>query len=88
MDSVSNSYLSDPGVHYEDSTVISFDSISFHFFQTPELECSETAQLIERYRFLELFPCTTDELRSMGYKARDIRHGNLHSGLVNFISKF
>jgi len=39
-------------------------------FQTPELEISETAQLIERYRFLDLFPCTSEELKSMGYKAQ------------------
>lgn len=28
----------------------------------------ESALLIDRYRFLDLFPCTKEELRSMGYK--------------------
>merc|ERR1712048_1386148 len=28
----------------------------------------ESALLIDRYRFLDLFPCTKEELRSIGYK--------------------
>lgn len=32
-----------------------------------EYEGKETAQLIDRYKFLDLFPCTAPELRSIGY---------------------
>lgn len=33
-----------------------------------EVEISETSQLIDRYRFLELFPCSMDELKILGYQ--------------------
>ncbi|XP_034234284.1 protein suppressor of forked [Thrips palmi] len=32
-----------------------------------EFEGKETAQLVDRYKFLDLFPCTPSELRSIGY---------------------
>lgn len=32
-----------------------------------EYEGKETAQLIDRYKFLDLFPCSAGELRSIGY---------------------
>uniref|UniRef100_A0A6P7F2J3 Protein suppressor of forked-like n=1 Tax=Diabrotica virgifera virgifera TaxID=50390 RepID=A0A6P7F2J3_DIAVI len=32
-----------------------------------EFEGKETAQLVDRYRFLDLFPCTPQELKSIGY---------------------
>lgn len=32
-----------------------------------EYEGKETAQLIDRYKFLDLFPCSSFELRSIGY---------------------
>ncbi|KAI8117748.1 Protein suppressor of forked [Lucilia cuprina] len=32
-----------------------------------EYEGKETAQLVDRYKFLDLYPCTTVELRSIGY---------------------
>lgn len=32
-----------------------------------EYEGKETAQLIDRYKFLDLFPCSSPELRSIGY---------------------
>ena len=32
-----------------------------------EYEGKETAQLIDRYKFLDLFPCTQPELKSVGY---------------------
>ncbi|XP_043289608.1 protein suppressor of forked isoform X2 [Venturia canescens] len=32
-----------------------------------EFEGKETAQLVDRYKFLDLYPCTTMELRSIGY---------------------
>ncbi|XP_021945266.1 protein suppressor of forked [Folsomia candida] len=35
--------------------------------QLKEFEGKETAQIVDRYRFLDLFPCTTAELRSIGY---------------------
>ena len=39
---------------------------SHFFFQ--EIEISETSQLIDRYKFLDLYPCTSDELRILGYQ--------------------
>lgn len=33
-----------------------------------ELQGRETALLIDRYRFLDLFPCSESELRSLGYR--------------------
>lgn len=32
-----------------------------------EYEGKETAQLVDRYKFLDLYPCTTTELKSIGY---------------------
>ncbi|XP_018329135.1 protein suppressor of forked isoform X2 [Agrilus planipennis] len=32
-----------------------------------EFEGKETAQLVDRYRFLDLYPCTAAELKSIGY---------------------
>lgn len=32
-----------------------------------EFEGKETAQLVDRYRFLDLYPCTASELKSIGY---------------------
>ncbi|XP_055388075.1 protein suppressor of forked isoform X2 [Condylostylus longicornis] len=32
-----------------------------------EYEGKETAQLVDRYKFLDLYPCTTMELKSIGY---------------------
>ncbi|XP_076256527.1 cleavage stimulation factor subunit su(f) isoform X2 [Rhynchophorus ferrugineus] len=32
-----------------------------------EFEGKETAQLVDRYRFLDLFPCSPQELKSIGY---------------------
>lgn len=31
-----------------------------------EFEGKETAQLVDRYRFLDLFPCDAPELKSIG----------------------
>lgn len=31
-----------------------------------EFEGKETAQLVDRYRFLDLFPCSPQELKSIG----------------------
>lgn len=36
-------------------------------FQLKDFEGKETAQLVDRYKFLDLFPCTTTELKSIGY---------------------
>lgn len=33
-----------------------------------EFQGRETALLIDRYRFLDLFPCSESELRSLGYR--------------------
>lgn len=32
-----------------------------------EFEGKETAQLVDRYKFLDLYPCSSVELRSIGY---------------------
>lgn len=32
-----------------------------------EFEGKETAQLVDRYKFLDLYPCSTVELKSIGY---------------------
>jgi hypothetical protein len=44
----------------------------------PKEKRNESALLIDRYRFLDLFPCTREELRSMGYKDA----GSLMSELI------
>jgi hypothetical protein len=40
----------------------------------------ESALLIDRYRFLDLFPCTKDELRSIGYKDSTLQTNELIVG--------
>lgn len=35
--------------------------------QLKEYEGKETAQLVDRYKFLDLYPCTSTELKSIGY---------------------
>ncbi|XP_046383403.1 protein suppressor of forked isoform X1 [Ischnura elegans] len=35
--------------------------------QIKEFEGKETAQLVDRYKFLDLYPCTAAELKSIGY---------------------
>lgn len=35
--------------------------------QLKEFEGKETAQLVDRYKFLDLYPCSTVELKSIGY---------------------
>lgn len=35
--------------------------------QIKEFEGKETAQLVDRYKFLDLYPCTPMELKSIGY---------------------
>lgn len=39
-----------------------------------EFQGRETALLIDRYRFLDLFPCSESELRSLGYRVSSISH--------------
>lgn len=52
--------------------IIEFEHENYHFFicskQLKEFEGKETAQLVDRYKFLDLYPCTAIELRSIGYK--------------------
>lgn len=45
---------------------ISFLLNSFSF-QLREYEGKETAQLVDRYKFLDLYPCSGIELKSIGY---------------------
>ncbi|XP_017774407.1 PREDICTED: protein suppressor of forked [Nicrophorus vespilloides] len=50
-----------------------------------EFEGKETAQLVDRYKFLDLYPCTPQELKSIGYTevinvtgaAKNLLHGVL-----------
>lgn len=37
------------------------------YLQLKEYEGKETAQLVDRYKFLDLYPCSPVELRSIGY---------------------
>ena len=41
---------------------------SVFYSQLQEYEGKETAMLVDRYRFMDLYPCTMDELRALGYK--------------------
>lgn len=45
-------------------------------FQLKEFEGKETAQLVDRYKFLDLYPCSTVELKSIGYS--DVGAAALH----------
>lgn len=47
--------------------VIATLSLGIFLFQLKEFEGKETAQLVDRYKFLDLFPCTGVELKSIGY---------------------
>lgn len=47
----------------------------------------ESALLIDRYRFLDLFPCTKEELRSIGYKDSTLQTNELLSMPKEFQSK-
>lgn len=44
-----------------------FILINVFVFQLKEFEGKETAQLVDRYKFLDLYPCTMTELKSIGY---------------------
>lgn len=44
-----------------------FTDFPFRVFQLKEFEGKETAQLVDRYKFLDLYPCTSVELKSIGY---------------------
>ena len=41
-------------------------------FFLQELEGHETSVLVDRYKYLDLFPCTSLELKIMGYVVRVI----------------
>lgn len=41
--------------------------LCYIYLQLKEYEGKETAQLVDRYKFLDLYPCTSVELRSIGY---------------------
>ena len=36
-------------------------------FQVQEFEGKDTALLIDRYKYLDLFPCSQSELKALGY---------------------
>lgn len=35
-----------------------------------EYEGKETALLVDRYKFMDLYPCSTSELKALGYKVQ------------------
>ncbi|CAF4541123.1 unnamed protein product, partial [Rotaria sp. Silwood2] len=49
-----------------------------------ELEGRETLLLVDRYKFLNLLPCSIDELKLLGYK--DLSHMNLSSTNTSLLS--
>ncbi|XP_054724152.1 cleavage stimulation factor subunit 3-like [Uloborus diversus] len=44
--------------------------------QLKEFEGKETALLIDRYKFMDLYPCTVSELKSLGYKEIAKQHSS------------
>ncbi|KAF6206641.1 hypothetical protein GE061_017877 [Apolygus lucorum] len=46
-----------------------------------EFEGKETAQLVDRYRFLDLYPCSMAELKSIGYNEVTNRTTNLKNSI-------
>lgn len=53
-----------------------------------EFEGKETAQLVDRYRFLDLYPCTIPELKSIGYNEVTTRTTNLKSSIHSTVPGF
>jgi len=37
-----------------------------------EADGKETALIIDRYKYLDLFPCTQSELKSLGYRVGEV----------------
>lgn len=50
-----------------------------------EFQGKETAQLVDRYKFLDLYPCTPAELKSIGY-TDVINITNKANNLGNYIN--
>ncbi|KAG8039682.1 hypothetical protein G9C98_000411 [Cotesia typhae] len=46
-----------------------------------EFEGKETAQLVDRYKFLDLYPCSTMELKSIGYHVGNLSRNNIGGSL-------
>ncbi|CAG5103469.1 Similar to su(f): Protein suppressor of forked (Drosophila melanogaster), partial [Cotesia congregata] len=46
-----------------------------------EFEGKETAQLVDRYKFLDLYPCSTMELKSIGYHIGNLGRNNIGGSL-------
>lgn len=48
-----------------------------------EYEGKETALLVDRYKFMDLYPCSASELKALGYKVTwatwGLMHRNIHS---------
>lgn len=55
-------------------------------WQLKEYEGKETAQLVDRYKFLDLYPCTSTELKSIGYAEVKLQSLFFHllTNLTNF----
>ncbi|XP_014240504.1 protein suppressor of forked isoform X2 [Cimex lectularius] len=53
-----------------------------------EFEGKETAQLVDRYRFLDLYPCTIAELKSIGYNEVTTRTTNLKNSIHSTVPGF
>lgn len=44
------------------------------YWQVQEFEGKETALLIDRYKYLDLLPCSENELRAIGYMVSNMFH--------------
>ncbi|XP_055940749.1 cleavage stimulation factor subunit 3-like isoform X2 [Argiope bruennichi] len=54
--------------------------------QLKEFEGKETALLVDRYKFLDLYPCSASELKSVGYKEIANKHvSSLPSSIPSFL---
>lgn len=51
-----------------------------------EYEGKETALLVDRYKFMDLYPCSTSELKALGYKVPDHTYTPLSSPLSSLFT--
>ncbi|KAL1140992.1 hypothetical protein AAG570_000918, partial [Ranatra chinensis] len=53
-----------------------------------EFEGKETAQLVDRYRFLDLYPCSVAELKSIGYNEVTTRSNTMKNSLHSAVGGY
>lgn len=51
-----------------------------------EYEGKETALLVDRYKFMDLYPCSASELKALGYKVRGWGCSEVCVGTANTIA--